>query len=491
MRDSVGAFIDSGRDFLNGRELGPDEAMLSREGAALAQAINGEVASRNKLFGDFEGGYQSHAVQTCELFADKSHEDLKARVEQMSPEKVAELSETWNAISKRADEHLAAFRPRILNAIADKWEGESATAAASGITDYVTASHQLTQATGILASKLDALNAGLVPTKANMPDVPQASVWDKFTGFLPGPTWQKEQHEKDAAHAEAVRVLQTIYTPAVMESDSFVPIIPQPYNPLSGGGGGATGGPGGGGTPGGGGSGTQFGPGNGGGFGPGSTGVDGSGTDGNGQFGPGGNPADTGSTGTDGQPSGLNGDPSQTAAQSLDPANAATSPASAGDAAGTGNGAGSTSGNSTGTGGSGSGTGTGSGASGAGAGAGLVPSALGRGGSSGLGGAGRGIGTPGSGAGGGLSSGARGLTGGAVGGGATGTGAPGAGAGVGGAAAGRAGAPGMGMGGMAPGARGKGDDDGEHKTPSYLINIDNGNELIGDMPKVAPPVIGG
>lgn len=484
MRDSVGAFIDSGRDFLNGRELGPDEDMLSREGAALAQAINGEVASRAKQFGDFTGGYQSHAVQTCEIFADKSHEDLKARVEQMSPEKVAELSETWKAISRRADEHLAAFRPRILNAIADKWEGESATAAASGITDYVTASHQLTQATGILASKLEALNAGLVPTKANMPDVPQTSVMDRIASFVPGPTWQKAQHEKDAAHAEAVRVLQTIYTPAVMESDSYVPIIPQPHNPVSGGGGGATDGPGGGGAPGGGGSGTPFGPGSGGGFGPGSNGS--SGTDGNGQFGPGGKPADLGSTGTDGQPSGPNGDPSQTAAQSLDPANAATSPASAGDAAGAGNGAGSTSGNSTGTGGSGSGTGAGSGAGGAGAGAGLVPSALGRGGSSGLGGAGRSIGTPGSGAGGGLSSGARGLTGGAVGG-----GAPGNGAGVGGAAAGRAGAPGMGMGGMAPGARGKGDDDGEHKTPSYLINIDNGNELIGDMPKVAPPVIGG
>lgn len=57
------------------------------------------------------------------------------------------------------------------------------------------------------------------------------------------------------------------------------------------------------------------------------------------------------------------------------------------------------------------------------------------------------------------------------------------------AAAGRAGAPG---GGMAPGAgKGKGDEDKEHKTPSYLISVDNGNELIGELPKVAPPVLGG
>lgn len=38
--------------------------------------------------------------------------------------------------------------------------------------------------------------------------------------------------------------------------------------------------------------------------------------------------------------------------------------------------------------------------------------------------------------------------------------------------------------------RGKGDDNNEHKTPSYLVNVDNGNELIGRLPKTAPPVIG-
>ncbi|WP_072688079.1 hypothetical protein [Rhodococcus marinonascens] len=52
--------------------------------------------------------------------------------------------------------------------------------------------------------------------------------------------------------------------------------------------------------------------------------------------------------------------------------------------------------------------------------------------------------------------------------------------------------PGMGMG-MPVGAAGAGagkSEDAEHKTPSYLINMDNGNELIGDLDPVAPPVIG-
>ncbi|AOW92562.1 hypothetical protein BFN03_07180 [Rhodococcus sp. WMMA185] len=78
--------------------------------------------------------------------------------------------------------------------------------------------------------------------------------------------------------------------------------------------------------------------------------------------------------------------------------------------------------------------------------------------------------------------------------------APGAMPGAGGAAGVRAGGlsgagvrgPGMMGGGMmgAPGARSGGDGDKEHKTPGYLVTLDNGNELIGKFPAVAPPVIG-
>ncbi|MDX3662983.1 hypothetical protein PV646_37280 [Streptomyces sp. ID05-26A] len=56
--------------------------------------------------------------------------------------------------------------------------------------------------------------------------------------------------------------------------------------------------------------------------------------------------------------------------------------------------------------------------------------------------------------------------------------------------AGRAGAAGMGgMGGQ--GQKGQGEDDLEHKSADYLISEENTNEIIGDMPMVAPPTIGG
>ncbi|AMU75981.1 hypothetical protein [Mycobacteroides abscessus] len=155
-----------------------------------------------------------------------------------------------------------------------------------------------------------------------------------------------------------------------------------------------------------------------------------------------------------------------------------------GSGGGQGAGSGSGGGQGSGSGGSGSGLGSGSGGSGLPIGsttaAGFSPSSTT---GTGVGGSGAATGGPG-----GLSAlrGGAGLPGGAA-----------AGAGGGGvnpASVGAAGVRGMGpmgmMGGGAHGGHGKGEDDDDHATPSYLINVDNGNELFGAEIKASPGVIG-
>ncbi|OHU23442.1 hypothetical protein BKG77_07195 [Mycobacteroides chelonae] len=155
-----------------------------------------------------------------------------------------------------------------------------------------------------------------------------------------------------------------------------------------------------------------------------------------------------------------------------------------GSGGGQGGGQGSGSGGGQGSGGAGSGLGSGSGGSGLPLGsttaAGFSPSSTGAGG----GGAGTGLGGPG----GGLSAlrGGSGLPGGAAG---------GNGSGINPAAMGAAGVRGggpMGMmgGGAGHGRGGKGEDDGEKATPQILINYDNTDEFMGDMPAASPGVIG-
>lgn len=156
-----------------------------------------------------------------------------------------------------------------------------------------------------------------------------------------------------------------------------------------------------------------------------------------------------------------------------------------GQGSGSGGGQGSGSGAGSGSGGAGSGLGSGSGGSGLPLGsttaAGFSPSSTGTG--TGVGGPGSGAGGPG-----GLSAlrGGAGLPGGAAG---------GNGSGINPAAVGAAGVRGGGPMGMmgSPGAHGrggKGEDDGEKATPQILINYDNTDEFLGDMPAASPGVIG-
>lgn len=76
---------------------------------------------------------------------------------------------------------------------------------------------------------------------------------------------------------------------------------------------------------------------------------------------------------------------------------------------------------------------------------------------------------------------------------AAGIGAEEEGAMRGGAMAGRPGASGAaGAGAMGAGGRGgKKEEDKEHKSAAYLVNEDNANDIVGDLPPTVPPVIGG
>ncbi|MFD6199514.1 hypothetical protein [Mycobacteroides salmoniphilum] len=195
---------------------------------------------------------------------------------------------------------------------------------------------------------------------------------------------------------------------------------------------------------------------------------------------------------------GSGGNGTQTPPSSDGLANKDTKPQLAGgdgQQAGAGQGQGSGGGQGSGSGGQGSGSGAGSGSGGAGSGlgsgaggsglpigsttaAGFSPSSTGT--------AGGGSGTALSGPGGLSALRGGGLPGGAV----SGTGAGGVNPAAMGAAGVRGGPMGMMGGAGGHGKGGKGEEDDDHATPSYLINVDNGNELFGETIKASPGVIG-
>lgn len=434
----------------------------------------------------YGGGYEPKAVFDDDPFDAMSHGEIFEKVEQFQPERAEESSNNWRAIGAHAAEGADQFAQAMAAVNSTSWQGPSATAAVDGVHAYTNSTAELKTTAHLVANKLLEAYTGLQQTKASVPPPlptgPFEKVLDATPGFLVPGALKQAQHAREEAEEAARQVMRSVYMPVVHQSDDQVPILPTALDPVTDGGSGdaarhqpGTKGPGFDAQP--------FPRADASATGPGS---------GNGASGQAGSPASDGdalrSPASDARNTG-------TEASSWAPGEAPQSPQPPTGPAGAQQGANPSGSSPAGSspGGSvlgsplGGPRGTGPGGSGSrGGGSGGTGSRFGGGsGGSGSGGSG-----PGSGIGGLSRPGVGGSVLGAPGQGGTGVGGQGSTGGS-GTAAGRAGAPGMG--GMSPGAGrgGPGGADDVHKTPGYLVDAVNGDELIGTLPLVVPPVLGG
>ncbi|MGW9565188.1 PPE domain-containing protein [Prescottella equi] len=469
-------------DLVTGYDL--NERSRVRDEQAAGNAERDEIYLQQAgLYGRFSGRFDDPALGSPEAFEAMSHEDIKAAVDGMNGGSLRASAEGWTKIGESLQQALNDFRDFITTETDGKWEGVAKDSATAATGRYATESGKLAEAGTLIGTKITEAATGVDQVKATVPPVSKRSLLEvAFDAGMPtAGLFKRLVHDQDEAHQEAIQIMRTVYTPVMQQADTNVPRLPEPprviaenqgASPSRGGAPGI-------GTPG---SPTPY------------TGGPSSGSPTPPVQTPGspipGATLETGSTPDAFNP--ITPGPQPTSNdQFTAPADAMTNPAETWTAPAAATGLdGSRAGQSAyGIPGMGGGAGTYSGTSGLGStpGSGIGSGAGGGGGGGGGGVGGGGILTGGYGSG-GMGSGGSGTGGGAAGsspsataGGATGT-----------TAAGTAARGGAATGGMMPGAgaRGRGDDDAEHKTPGYLVNVDNGSELIGNLPLAAPPVIG-
>ncbi|QYB06352.1 hypothetical protein I1A62_18755 [Rhodococcus sp. USK10] len=402
-------------------------------------------------------------ITTMESFEGWQHSEIYAKTQDMDPSVIGDLAQACHAIVGSLP---IGFGFALLkNTIAEKWEGAAADAALAATDTLAGASDQLTSGVQAIGVKLDILSSAAQDVKNSIP----APTSEQPLSLLPlTPTAAEAQEAaRDAAREEAIRKLQNIYVPNYQDVGTNVPVLPAPHSlsgvpgyvdpnlaaPTSGG--------------------------------PGSWSASDSNTS-------------TASGNGDASVNGETPGDAESAGDDAATTSAANAEAAANQAANQGAGANA---------GSGSAAQTAAANAQNAAGAGPQGSGAGGAGYGGIGGSGR-SGASGSGVGGSASSTRRkndkrdseSNSGGVVPGGPIPSGGAAAGAGAAAAAAAATpvkpsmSRPGMGMAPGMMGAPGRpgghGEGDTEHQTPSYLITVDNGNELIGKLDPVAPPVIG-
>lgn len=491
-------------DLLTAMHLPPLPVTGDQHGSYSSQQAAIRDEQQPALAGLTGGEVVPPAITAHDNFDAMSHQDMWNVAQNLDFGQMHGTADVWGDMGKAIEPAVADLGRSVSTAIAGGWSGQGADAAANVTGEYVARGNELAAALKLTSTNFHLAAVGASETRARVQpptQIDQSELAAAQARSVVNPMASLNDlvvqvQRQEEARKVAVGVMEASYTPVYVQSDTGVPVLPVPVSPIDAAGGGGTGSSpgtgsaGGGNVPGqyptgqaGGGSGQSsaaFVPQSGGR--PGGVGGQfvGGGAGGNGN-GVGGYGAGAGGFGqTPGAVSSAGGPGSaNTVAAGMAPE---MSGLMAGGGYGSGAGAGGYGTNGYGLGGLGGGTGGG----GAGGLASFGPT--GSGGYGGGGSAGGASGTGGSGTGGAGSAMGRGATSGIGGSAAM---AEGAGLRGGGAAGGVSGRGGAGMGGgMGGGGAGKGDDDYEHNTPSYLITQEHGSEIVGELPRVSPAVIG-
>ncbi|MGV9615192.1 hypothetical protein [Nocardia xishanensis] len=182
----------------------------------------------------FEGAFHPREVLRQDEFEKDDVATLRTKVDAIDLTAVGNLITAWQAVGTRASESLGTFTAAITRLTEEGvWQGASADAAVAGVRDYATHGAQLPNAALLTSNKLAELKTGLEPTKLLVPHPPDdRSFTDNARSWIAGRGWRSNSEAQDTAKTEALRVLRTVFAPVIRESDTNVPVLPQPYNPV-------------------------------------------------------------------------------------------------------------------------------------------------------------------------------------------------------------------------------------------------------------------
>ncbi|WP_433726070.1 WXG100 family type VII secretion target [Nocardia sp. CA-129566] len=375
-------------------------------------------------------GYEPTRINDGEHSDSWEHPDIKDAFNPLDPTDAVNQAEKYWKVHQDWEQGVETFARSIQNSIAQAWSGPAAEKSKESIQNYTNDARNLTPALAELYSRVSDAAVAISETKKALPD-PVVVTWTSWA--WPPHRWDLQREQSEEAE-KARKAMDEYYVRPFSAMDGKIPVLAAPTSPTKSVDITAP-------RPGGDGGGTSSGgPGN-------SPGTTGSGT--------------TGGTDGDGRPDtteeqGEQTKPEQTQSSSTDPTISSTMPTGTDPAQTTPSSLTSTDPGKT------------------------TPTGLGTTTSPGSPGSPTGTGSPNQQSPGRTTQGVPGMTGTA----GTATSST--------TAAGR-GASGMaGMGGMGGGRSGGKDDGSEHKIPEYLINQENTDELLGDMPTtVAGGVIGG
>ena len=190
-------------------------------------------AERDREAIGFGWKYELPSVQ-MENFEAMAHEQMKAAVDSTKPGSMLEDAHAWRNAAEEINASVTAFNGAIRGVIEGGWEGRGADSARANVATYAQQSLQLEHAARLVANKIEEAHTGIDQARQRMPEPDRGGVLDVLRGAAtldPVGGLIAAFHKSEAVRQQAIQVMTTEYAPVVLQADSRVPILPLPHAP--------------------------------------------------------------------------------------------------------------------------------------------------------------------------------------------------------------------------------------------------------------------
>ncbi|MBY6366619.1 hypothetical protein [Rhodococcoides corynebacterioides] len=259
--DTLGVLVDTARDV--------GAHAIDRARVALHDLVTGDDSERlaageralaryRDLAGSVTGPSGAPGGVVPEAFEAMSHPAIWGHAAELTPAMLDAGAETWRMAHERLAAAVTTLWRDLEAVLGSDWEGMAADAALAAVAAYRDRSLNSVDLMGVVSAELDVARHGLAATRESVPP-PQSFTPSDFarvavTTLSLNPMASAHSvtalfAEEEERRAEAVAVMKSVYVPTVLRADSSVPALPPPVDPApgstveGGGGSGGTGGP--------------------------------------------------------------------------------------------------------------------------------------------------------------------------------------------------------------------------------------------------------
>ncbi|MEU9807689.1 PPE domain-containing protein [Mycobacterium sp. NPDC050853] len=182
--------------------------------------------AKQRLHGaNIDGGTESASIPT-EDFGSWAHTQIKEASDAFDSESALEVADEWEKLASGFKSVLDKFKTSLDTAINGSWTGEGAEAAKQAISDYKSHAEKVSDGMSLMATKPQEVETAMTQIKGLMPEPVQVS--PLTTGASRA---QVEQHFADQAVAqqkqdEARMIMRNVWSPVSQQAASGLPTLP-------------------------------------------------------------------------------------------------------------------------------------------------------------------------------------------------------------------------------------------------------------------------